>query len=76
MTLNQLFWKLTKENLTLHKVNFGAAAKISTIFYQNATYHPMNPDVNVAYQHENTIAQGIPSLFLSVKFILFFNDSY
>ena len=32
--LNQLFWKLTKEKLTLHEVNFGGAAKISAIFYQ------------------------------------------
>ena len=33
-TLNQLFWKLTKETFTLHEVNFGGAAKISTVFYQ------------------------------------------
>ena len=33
-TLNQLFWKLTKEKFTLHGVNFGGAAEISTIFYQ------------------------------------------
>ena len=31
---SQLFWKLTKEKFTLHGVNFGGAAKISTIFYQ------------------------------------------
>ena len=31
---NQLFWKLTKEKFTLHEVNFGGAAKMSTIFYQ------------------------------------------
>ena len=34
MTSNQSFWKLTKEKFTLHEVNFGGAAKISTIFYQ------------------------------------------
>ena len=33
-TLNQLFWKLAKEIFTLHEVNFGGAAKISTVFYQ------------------------------------------
>ena len=26
--------------------------------------------------HGNIITQGIPSLFLSVKFLSFFNDSY
>ena len=31
-TLNQLFWKLTKEKFTLHEVNFGGAAKISVTF--------------------------------------------
>ena len=30
----RLFWKLTKEKFTLHEVNFGGAAKISTVFYQ------------------------------------------
>ena len=30
-TLNQLFWKLTKEKFTLHEVNFGGAAKISSL---------------------------------------------
>ena len=34
MTVNQLFWKLAKEKCTLHEVNFGGAAKISTVFYQ------------------------------------------
>ena len=34
MTLNQLYWKLTKENFTLHKLNFGGAAEMSAIFYQ------------------------------------------
>ena len=34
MTPNQLFWDLTKENFTLHEVNFGGAEKISTAFYQ------------------------------------------
>ena len=34
MALHQLFWKLTEENFTLHEVNFGGAAIISTIFYQ------------------------------------------
>ena len=34
ITLNQLFWKLTKGKFTLHEVNFGGAAKISTVFYQ------------------------------------------
>ena len=38
MTLNQLFWKLTKEKFTLHAVNFGGAVKISTMFYQ---YQPI-----------------------------------
>ena len=33
-TINQLFWKLTKEKFSLHEVNFGGAAKISTAFYQ------------------------------------------
>ena len=27
-------------------------------------------------EHENIITQGIPSLFLSVKFLSFFNDFY
>ena len=27
-TINQLFWKLTKEQFTLHEVNFGGATKI------------------------------------------------
>ena len=31
MTLNQLLWKLTKEKFTLHEVNFGGAAKISSL---------------------------------------------
>ena len=31
---NQLFCKLTKEKINLHKVDFGRAAKIPTIFYQ------------------------------------------
>ena len=34
ITLNQLFWKLTKGKFTLHEVNFKGAAKISTVFYQ------------------------------------------
>ena len=34
LNLNQCFWKLTKEKFTLHEVNFGGAAKISTVFYQ------------------------------------------
>ena len=34
MTVNQLFWKLTKEKSTLHEVNFAVATKISTVFYQ------------------------------------------
>ena len=33
-TLNQLFWKLTKEKFNLDEVNFGEAAKIPTVFYQ------------------------------------------
>ena len=31
MALNQLFWKLTKERLTLHEVSFEEAAKISSL---------------------------------------------
>ena len=34
MNLHQSFWKLTKEIFTVHEVNFGGAAKVSTIFYQ------------------------------------------
>ena len=34
MTLNQLFWELTKEKFTLCEANFGGAAKISTVFNQ------------------------------------------
>ena len=52
-TLNQLFWKLTKEKFNLHEVNFGGTAKIPTVFINNATYHPINPDVDV------TIRQSI-----------------
>ena len=44
MTLNQLFWKLTKEKFTLHEVNFGGAVKNLQSFVNNATYHPMNPN--------------------------------
>ena len=29
-----IIWKLTKDKFALHEVNFGAAAKISTVFYQ------------------------------------------
>ena len=29
------------------------AAKISTTFINNATYHPMNPDADVTYQTVN-----------------------
>ena len=61
MTLNQLFCKLTNEKFTLHEVNFGGAAKISTSyllkisFINNAKYqyHPMNPDADVTYQPVN-----------------------
>ena len=35
--------KLTKEKFTLHEVNFGAAAKISTIFYQKCYISPQEP---------------------------------
>ena len=31
MNLHQSFWKLTKEKFTLHEVNFGGAAKISSL---------------------------------------------
>ena len=31
ITLNQLFWKLTKEKFTLREFNFGGAAKISSL---------------------------------------------
>ena len=34
ITLNHLFWKLTKEKFTMHDVNFEGAAKIYTVFYQ------------------------------------------
>ena len=68
MTLHQLFWKLTKEKFTLHEINFGGAAKISTIFYQNTTYHSMNPGADVTYQTVN--------LFSSDKcFIYFISDA-
>ena len=40
MTLHQLFWTLTKEKFTLREVNFGGAAKISTIFYQYCYLSP------------------------------------
>ena len=61
MTLNQLFCKLTNEKFTLHEVNFGGAAKISTSyllkisFVNNAKYHyhPMNPDADVTHQPVN-----------------------
>ena len=67
MTLNQLFWKLTKEKFTLHEVNFGGVAKISTIFYQQCYLSPMNPDADVKYQTVN--------LFSSDKcFIYFISD--
>ena len=29
-----IIWKLAKEKFTFHELNFGGAAKISTIFYQ------------------------------------------
>ena len=67
MTFNQLFWKLTKEKLTLHEVNFGGAAKYIQSFINNATYHPMNSDADVTYQTVN--------LFSSAKcFIYFISD--
>ena len=47
MTAN-LVWKLSKEKITLHEVNFGGAAKISTLFYQL-----MKPDADVTYQTVN-----------------------
>ena len=53
MNLHQSFWKLTKEIFTVHEVNFGGAAKISTIFINNVTYHPVNPDADVTYQTVN-----------------------
>ena len=53
MTLNQLFWKLTEENFTLHEINFRVAAKYQQPFINNATYHPMNPDADIAYQTVN-----------------------
>ena len=31
MTLNQLFWELTKEKFAYHEINFGGAAKISSL---------------------------------------------
>ena len=56
MTLNQLFWKLTKEKFTLHEVNFGGAAKISTIFYQQCYISTHNPDADVTYQAVNVFS--------------------
>ena len=58
MTLNQLFWKLIKEEFTLHEGNFGGAAKISTVYLSfkiinDTTYHFMNPDAHVTYQTVN-----------------------
>ena len=58
MALNQLFWKLIKEEFTLHEVNFGGAAKISTVYLSfkvisDGTYHSMNPDADVTYQTVN-----------------------
>ena len=67
MTLNQLLWKLTKEKFTLHEINFGGAAKISTIFVNNATYHPMNPDAGVTYQ-------TVTNVYLVLTNIYFISD--
>ena len=58
-TINQLFWKLTKEKFTLHEVNLGGAAYLQS-FINNATYDPMKPDADVMYQAVN--------LFSSDKF--------
>ena len=53
LNLNQCFWKLTKEKFTLHEVNFGGAAKISSLLSIMLHYHPMNPDADVTYQTVN-----------------------
>ena len=39
--------------ITLHEVSFGRAAKYIQSFINNATYHPMNPGADVAYQRVN-----------------------
>ena len=61
MNLN-VFWKLTKENITIPEFNFGETEKTSSIFY-----HSMKPDADVTYQTVN--------LFSSDKcFIYFISD--
>ena len=69
MTLNQLFWKLMKEKFTLHEVNFGGAAKISTVFYQNATYHSMNPDAMLMLRMRQSIDLVLTNV-LSASFLI------
>ena len=67
INLNQLFWKLTKEKFSLREFSFGGAARISTVFINNSTYHPLNPDADVTCQRIN--------LFSSEKcFISFISD--
>ena len=67
MALNQLFWKLTKENLPFMRLILEEQQKYLQSFINNATYHPMNPDADVTYQTVN--------LFSSDKcFIYFISD--
>ena len=56
ITLNQLFWKLTKEKFTLHEVNFRGAAFNLQSFINNATDHPINPNADVTYQTVNLLS--------------------
>ena len=52
-TLNQLFWKLTKKNLTFMRLILEEQQKYLQSFINNATYHPINPDADVTYQTVN-----------------------
>ena len=53
MTLNQLFWKLTKENLPFMRLVFEEQSKYQQPFINNAIYQPMNLDTDIAYQIVN-----------------------
>ena len=47
MTLNQLLWKLTKENLSFMRLIMEEQQKYQQSFINNATYRPMNSDADV-----------------------------
>ena len=64
MTLNQLFWKLTKENLPFMRLIFEEQSKYQQPFINNAIYHPMKPDTYITYQTVNW--------FSSDKFFIYF----